>query len=400
MALILLVILVIVAWNYWLPTVEDYFNLQTKPPNPPNVDFLAYYRAGERFGAGQNPYYWGEPDLEQGNFSDYLYPPTVLPFFRLFSRLDYESARHVWLGLNGLSYLAAFSTMALALGREKRISFVLTGLALTIGSYPLLLHIRNGQSDLLVIGLVLIGVTTYWRERRWIAALCFALASLLKVSPALFLITFVLFFADFGFLAAFLGLIIGAVILTLPWIPHALYWDYALSVLPEVSRGTSYWLNQSLLKLVGENPSLAKMISALGILGFAIFVWRLSSRVRPEENRRRFFLGSDAFTGEAVFLMNLFVILIFVGKAWSMAYVWTILPSALLLAECIHRRARLWYLVLLGAGIFLVTSKVYGYIALDSLNLIGSVLLVCSLALWLLHPERIFPDRKQGQASM
>jgi hypothetical protein len=396
--LILLVILVIVGWNYWLPTVEDYFNLQTKPPYPPNVDFLAYYRAGERFEQGQNPYYWGTPDLEQGNYSDYLYPPTVLPFFRLVSNLDYDSARHVWLGLNALSYLAAFLGTTFSLERQKRTTFVTTGLALTISSYPLLLHIRNGQSDVLVVSLILLGTMAYWRKRRWIAALCFVSGALLKVSPALFLITFVFFFADFGFLAAFLGIVLGAVIVSLPWIPLALYRHYLLSILPEVSRGTSYWLNQSILKFVEADPILAKLISALGILTFAFFVWWLSSRVKSGEKRPGKQLASGAFTGEAVLIMNLFVILIFVGKAWSMAYVWTILPSALLLTECIHRRARLWYFALVGSGIFLVTSKVYGYVVLDSLNLIGSILMVCALALWLLNPQRIFLERVQESA--
>jgi uncharacterized membrane protein len=397
MVFILLITLVVVGWNYWLPTVEDYFNLQTKPPYPPNVDFLAYYRAGERFAQGQNPYYWGEPDLELGNYSDYLYPPTYLPFYRLLSTLDYDHARHVWLALCAFGFLTAFLSMTLMLDRDKRSTFLTTGLALMIGSYPLLLHIRNGQSDLLVISLVLLGLAAYWRGRCWIAALCFALATLLKVSPALFLITFVVFLADFGFLAVFLGLIAGAVVVSFLWVPPALYWNYLLSVLPEVSRGTSYWLNQSMLKFFGEDPLLAKGISASGFVAFTLFVWWLSARIHRETKRPGIDVGTSEFTPKAVFIMNLFVILIFIGKAWSMAYVWTILPAALLLTECIHHRVRLWYFFFVGSGIFLVSSKVYGYVVLDSLNLIGSVVMVFSLALWVLHPRRILREgvRKQ-----
>jgi hypothetical protein len=399
MVLVLLLIFVVVGWNYWLPTAEDYFNHETKPPNPPNVDFLAYYRAGQRFEQGKNPYYWGAPDLEQGNYSDYLYPPTFLPFYGQLARLDYAYARRAWIALYGLMFVTAFLSMMASLERAKRLTFLTIGLALTVSSYPLLLHIRNGQSDLLVISVVLIGMTAYWRGWRWLAALCFAVGTLLKVSPALFLITFVVFFADFAFLAAFLGLVIGLVVVSFALVSPALYWDYLVSVLPEVSHGTSYWLNQSILKFIGENPLLAKAVSVLGFLAFTLFILWLSSRFKREDKSPKHYIGSGRFIPEAVFCINLLIILIFVGKAWSMAYVWTILPSALLLTELIHRRARLWYFAVMGFGIFLMTSKVYGYIVLQSLNLIGGILVACGLTYWLISLERVLRKQDRGSSA-
>ena len=85
-----LILILTVGWNYWLPLAEDFFNLQTKPPSPPNVDFLAYYIAGARFERGDNPYYWVMPDPEGIVLSDYLYPPTMLPLYTLFSNMEYE----------------------------------------------------------------------------------------------------------------------------------------------------------------------------------------------------------------------------------------------------------------------------------------------------------------------
>jgi hypothetical protein len=61
-----------------------------------------------------------------------------------------------------------------------------------------------------------------------------------------------------------------------------------------------------------------------------------------------------------------------------MAYVWTILPSAFLLTYFLGERSKPWYLIILGVAVFLMTAKVYGFMVLDSLNLIGNlVLLIC-----------------------
>ena len=79
LSVVSLLAIMVVGWNYWLPTAEDYFNLQTKSNLPPNVDFLAYYTAGWRFESGANPYYWANTDPEAQDFAEYLYPPTFLP---------------------------------------------------------------------------------------------------------------------------------------------------------------------------------------------------------------------------------------------------------------------------------------------------------------------------------
>jgi hypothetical protein len=76
------------------------------------------------------------------------------------------------------------------------------------------------------------------------------------------------------------------------------------------------------------------------------------------------------------------VILIFAGRVWTMAYVWMILPTALILArqvEAYPSRPRTWQLGLTCLAVFLLLSKIYGYPILDSLNLWGSLLLAALL---------------------
>lgn len=384
-----LILILAVGWNYWLPLAEDFFNLQTKPPSPPNVDFLAYYVAGSRFERGDNPYYWVMPDPEGIVLSDYLYPPTMLPFYNLFSNLEYEKARHLWLFLYAFSYITAFVVLLFMVRRQFRLTFLVLGLLLTIVSYPLLLHIRNGQSDVLVISLVLVGFAAYARNFKVGSAILFALATLVKVSPVLFLIYFVLFLKDYRFLIIYC--LISAVIVLFSFIavPINLYPDYLLNVLPQISSGTSYWLNQSILKIIASHESLARLISIIGFGIFALFAWLLSRKFEAIDKAPRASLAEGEFVSEGLFLMNLLVVLLFAGKAWSMAYVWTILPSALLLTYLLHTRTKTWYLVVVSIAIFLLTSKVYGFPVLDSLNLLGNFILISCLATLLLKRERV-----------
>jgi hypothetical protein len=376
-----------VGWNYWLPTAEDFLNLQTKKTLPPNVDFLVSYIAGGRYESGANPYHWVSAEPEARDFTDYIYPPTMLPFYRWLASLEYNQARYLWAGLYAFSYLAAFGALLFAAARETRFTLLALGSLLTVASYPLILHIRNGQSDVLVISIVLLSFVAYSRDLRVVSAILLAFAALVKVSPILLLIYFVVFLRDYRFLTAFLIASGVMVLISLVAVPLELYPDYYLNVLPYVSGGTSYWLNQSILKFVASNVLLAKVVSGTGILLFAVFTWFVGRRFTPLERTPRVPLGRDGFVAEGLFLMNLLVILLFAGKAWSMAYVWTILPSALLLAFLLHSTPKTWYLVVVAAAVFLLSSKVYGFPILDSLNLFGNLLLTACLAAWLLNRE-------------
>ena len=124
------------------------------------------------------------------------------------------------------------------------------GLVLTTASFPLLMHIHNGQSDVFVISMVMIGYVAYIKGFTKSSAFLFALASLTKVSPVLFLIFFVLFLKDYRFLLFFFLSIVGMALISLVAVPFNLYKDYIFQVLPEISKGTSNWLNQSIVKFV------------------------------------------------------------------------------------------------------------------------------------------------------
>ena len=253
------------------------------------------------------------------------------------------------------------------------------------------MHIHNGQSDVLVISMVLIGYVAYIKGFKTGSAFLFALAAMTKVSPALFLIYFVIFLKDYRFLITFCLWAVGILLVSLLVVPFSLYTDYIFHVLPEVGKGTSNWLNQSIVKYIpASQGSLAQVISLAGFVLFGLFALWLSKHHPSSKRVPGKTLGEEPGISESVFTLNILAILIFSGKVWSMAYVWMILPAALIVARLVESRPKTWYLVLNCVAVCLLVSKVYGYPILDSLNLWGSLLLFTLLVIRLMKEEWVF----------
>jgi len=393
--LLVLLLLLVIGWNYWLPTANDFFNHvspanENRPADLKNIDFHAYYDAGMRSNGGRDPYVYGNDPQGKPVLSDYIYPPTFLPLFGLIARLPYELARVVWLALYALSYLGVLAWLFLSFRRAGRMTFLAIALLLTLASFPLLDHILTGQADILVICLILGGYLAYASGRRLLSAILLAAATFLKVSPVFVLIYYLIFQRDWRFLLMYLCTCLVFTGLSLLFVPFGSYLEYVLYILPGVSAGTSNYLNQSLLRYLSAWPWVARLVSFGGLGLLAVLIWLVSRRHPPSERQAALPLGEKHFTAEAAFMLNLSAILIFVGKAWPATYVWLILPTAWLIAGLIARPARLgaWVTVLL-AG-FLVLAKNYGYPVLESLNLWGNLLLSAWLSFGLLKPGSLF----------
>lgn len=369
------VLLFAVVWNYWLPFVQDFWVQITAPGLPPNVDFFAYYTAGQRFVDGTNPYYYGDGQAGNPLISEYIYPPTFLPFFSLLTYLPYVTARLVWVGLYFSVYLLAFIALLTVLAPRLRLTFASLGAALTVISFPLLFHIRNGQADMLVIGLVLLSFSAYARGWRLVSAFVLSLAALFKVSPAFLLIFFVLYQRDWRYLRYFAISSLVVMLLSLLVVPFHYYPEYVIYILPVISSGLTDYLNQSILRYLARIPVLPQIVAATGLALVAGYAAWAGWRTPAPSRKLRAPLGDFDIRPLAVFFLNLLVILIFQGKAWSMAYVWTILPAALVLAHLLHNPARTWQVAVVAFASFLLVSKIYGYPPLDALNLFGGVLM-------------------------
>jgi hypothetical protein len=356
-----------------------------------NVDFFAYYNAGSRFLNGDNPYFWGND--AQGNpiISDFIYPPAVLPIFSLLTRMPYEMARLVWVILYGLIFAGILAWMVRSFSPEWRDVFLASALVFILVSFPLMSHLEHGQVDMIIISLILASFLFYARKKPLVAAILLAVATLIKVSPVFLLIYFVIFRHDLRFLLTYIGSLVVLAALSLLFVPFGWYVDYLRYVLPEVGKGTSFWLNQSITKYLSFSPGIARAAGIAGLILLAVVGWLISRKYPAEERNVSLPLGKDGTIGELVFILNLTGTLIFLGKSWVAAYVWLIIPSAWLVVIVLTRRLKLPWAAAIGAGIALVMAKVYGFPILNSLNLWGGMILTICLASGLLSKKFLVP---------
>ena len=376
----------LVGWNFWLPTARDLFHQPSGKSALPNVDFHAYVVAGGRFARGENPYTWPASGDGPERLSDFLYPPTFLPAYALLARLPYDYARTLWLGAYGLLHMAAMAAIAWRLPPEHRLTYAGLALGLSLTSFPLLFHIQLGQADVFVICLVLFAYLAWVRGWQWPSALCLALASLVKVSPAALLLAFVAYRRDGRYLAAYGLCMAGIIALSLVWVEPGLYRTYALEVLPAIAPGTSFWPNQSLLRYSGALPVSGTALAALGFATLTAFtLWLGAEPGAPRLDRRGWHAQGEA---EAVLVLNLLAALLLAGYAWSTAYVWTILTGALVLTVLIGAGAGVRVLAPVALGVVLMTAKIYGLPGLQTLNLLGNLLASAGLAAWLVQRRR------------
>jgi hypothetical protein len=396
--ILFLLLLALIGWNYWMHSALDMYNKVsgTNSGDLHNVDFFAYYNAGSRFLKNENPYFWGND--AQGNpiIADYIYPPAVLPFFSLLTRMPYELARLVWVIAYGLIFAGILAWMVLSFSPEWRDVFLASALVLILVSFPLMSHLEHGQVDIIIISLILASFLFYAWKKPLLAAILLAAATLIKVSPVFLLIYFVVFRHDLRFLLTYIGSLVILVAFSLLFVPFGWYVDYVRYVLPEVAKGDSFWLNESISKYLSFSPGISRAAGIAGLILLAAVVGLISRKYTAEERNVRLPLGKDGTIGELVFILNLAGTLIFPGRAWVSTYVWLIIPSAWLVVIMLTGRLKLPWAAGIGAGIALVSAKVYGFPILDSLNLWGGIILTICLASGLLSkrilPPQTFPE--------
>lgn len=155
------------------------------------MDFAAFYTAGEALNAGLSPYRTHlehEPPLWDGvnNFltSRFLYPPLVATLFQPWALLDYATAKVLWMLLS----LGCLVGSILLVGRrfvlpQQRTMILLFGL-LAANYFPLLTYLERGQIDAINLLLLTLAILLLLSTQRWQqvgAGLLIALATLFKL---------------------------------------------------------------------------------------------------------------------------------------------------------------------------------------------------------------------------
>lgn len=389
--LLLLILAAALAANFWVGILRNTFNDLSSAVGVPQHDFYQYYAGGHNWNLGLDPYLnypddprvIHQPRMNYPQISGYIYPPTVLPLLGQLARYDYDWARTAWVALD----VAVFSLMmlvAVGVSRGRRLEVLTAAVLLTMVSFAFFYHVHEGQIDMIVAGLSISAFLLYPRWGGWPSAALLAIAVATKVTPILLVAVMVVHFRDWRFILKTLacGVVVFAV--SLAFVDVSLYREYVVKILPTIAGSDSSPFNQTPLRFWWRYPTAVKVGSSLGYAALIFLAWvagRNTRRVPQAE--RRVEVGSER---NAMLLMAVLLMLLFSPLTWQMAYVWVIVPLALVHVSP-PPRGKEWVLLVLGAAAALLSMRMWPYRVLDMTNIIGGAIAALCLMRYYLPLE-------------
>ena len=409
-------LIAMLAVAYFL-TMRLYWDIYDSPIR--GSDLSSYYTAGHmiRNGHARDLYTVGEGDSILGDATAgpwaaagaaagvsrqhyYIYPPFFALAAAPLSYLSFPAAMNFWLGLDGVLLALFFALYARQ--REERIAWpeiAFMAVASFLEFLPLIWAMAIGQTSLIVL-VLLAGTLVAWRrESDTAAGLLLGAAIAIKLTPAL-LTVFFLFRGRRRIAwisaATFSGIQILS-ILALGWEVHRIFF---LEVVPMMSGGTCYFLNQSVgaffnrLMTAGDvrEVHLATSIPARALAaGASMALLALSAprlRRRPE---------GVPLADELQFGLVVLLTLILSPISWTHHYLAALLPL-FALSGSLGRgpTVSLARAVLLGLALLLIGRKPHADLFLHGLSRAGnSAALAGAVILWALS-RRALEGRPEG----
>jgi len=399
--ILLLLLAGLLAVNFWVPIVHSSFDDTASGIGVPQHDFFQYYAGGHNWDLGLDPYlnHPGDaraihhPRLHFPQISGYIYPPTVLPLMGALAHYRYDTARTIWLGLNA-GLFALLIGCAVFVSKGRRLEVLTACVLLTLVSFPFFYHVHEGQIDMIVAALTIGAFLLYPRWHGWPSAALLAVAIATKVSPVLILAVMVAYFRDWRFLLKTLACGAAVFAVSLAFVDFALYREYVVKMLPIIAGSDPSRYNQTPLRFWYQYPSVVRFASLLGYAALVFLAWAAG------RNSRRLGAGERLVdTGterNAVLLLAVLLMLLFSPLAWQMAYVWPIVPLALLLVAP-SPGGRQNAVLVLGAAAVLLGMQTWPYRVLDMTNVIGCGVGVICLLLYYLPFERVTAGAKESR---
>ena len=149
------------------------------------VDFSAYYAAAVSVSRGEDPYA-NSPEFEHGQrfeHSQFLQPPIVAHFFRLFAWYPYHQAKNLWFVAQLLLIIAV---IALQVRDPIKTVLVTNGILIAIPLlfWPFYAHFERGQTDLLVLFFIACSKFLWDRGKSTSAGILLAFGAIFKLPTA------------------------------------------------------------------------------------------------------------------------------------------------------------------------------------------------------------------------
>lgn len=207
------------------------------------MDFSAFYTAGEALNAGLDPYdnhimrsppIWDGVDLFR--HSRFLYPPLVATLFRPVARLPYAVAKVAWMTVSLLALAGSLVLVMRIAGVRPTGNVALATWLVALIFHPLLTFLERGQIDTITMLLISGGLALMVTRRRdALGGLLIALATLLKLHTVL-VIPFLVLRKRWRVLAGYAAGGVLLLVLSLVLNGPAMLVQYATVELPRISQ--------------------------------------------------------------------------------------------------------------------------------------------------------------------
>ena len=360
------------------------------------TDFTTYYEIPKMV-------FEGQVDSPYANFSPlypYFYPPASLLIFYPLTLLSYSLAKAIW-ALLSLAVLIGGVVLAM---RAARIEIKIEHLGIIFLAisffYPLRFTLVKGQINTLLFFLLAAALYFFQRKKDTLSALCLALGTIIKISPAALL----LYFLWKRKYKIFLWGVIFILLLSLAaeiFVQRGINFHYLRYVVDDVSKQGGVGLqDQSLswfLLKVGFVPPLSRVarnIVKSPLLTYQRFVLLLNYAIVGLLTGLVVWFSRGRTTDRINLKTPLEYCLIFIpallgtGLAWFHQYVMVLLPFIVAYGTVLHLKNRLMrggLLFSLTVSFALMTTKVGGRIIhLKNISKFASpVFLYGAVLLWL-----------------
>ena len=181
----------------------------------------------------------------------FIYPPFAALLLEPLSLARWQVSLLAWrVALAALMLVSTYLTLLLAGKDHLLLKFVLSAAAV-FSFFPFTETLFQGQIDPIIVVLWVAGVYLVRADRPVWSALCFAVGTVVKVSPVVAIGLFLLR-RQWKWLLSYAGwmtLLTGISVWRLGWANHVLWFT---QVLPELSHGVAYYANKSLAALIFE----------------------------------------------------------------------------------------------------------------------------------------------------
>jgi hypothetical protein len=219
------------------------------------MDFSAYYTAGESLDHGYSPYlnnYSATPPIWDGiNFyknSRFLYPPLVANLFQLFALIPYSVAKVIWSFINLAAIFYALYCLIGMLVKEKRkkiIIFLLSSIAVCL-FFPIFTYFERGQVDTITLLFLVKGIQYLVKGKHGRSGVFFALAMLIKINIIIILPIFLI--KKYRKAIPTLAITFGVIcLLTLVLNPWTIVKNYVTADFPRIVKYNEGGLSENLI---------------------------------------------------------------------------------------------------------------------------------------------------------